>query len=270
MEFPRFWGDDVRGWLYKCEQFFRVNDVPDEHKVSLISKHIFNIALLWHELIVKIIGKDVTWLIYKHAILQRFGNVQNMQILIKEILRQTGIVVEYSDACKSLFGIMSFLSDMGEDETHFVDLFIEGLRSRIGSVVRSLNNSWEVISESCKENRNTCGDGIKVNLRKNRTLDGVVMDGEPVFVKANKECFIEMTLDPQGRMQTAREKDDLELEYWNEIVYKCMGKSKGEFISRSGAAGLGLIYSGYIRGKNVHEPGLVLEDQAGRSMALLG
>ncbi|GJZ27442.1 hypothetical protein Tco_0571695 [Tanacetum coccineum] len=146
----------------------------------------------------------------------------------------------------------------------------------------SLNNSWEVINESCKENRNTCGDGIKVNLRKNRTLDGVVMDGEPVFVKANKECFIEMTLDPQGRMQTAREKDDLELEYWNEIVYKCMGKSKGEFISstklvfdaggewphrknerkgakgheccvRSGAAGLYLIYSGYIRGKNVHD-----------------
>ncbi|GKE17690.1 hypothetical protein Tco_1425267, partial [Tanacetum coccineum] len=51
------------------------------------------------------------------------------------------------------------------------------------------------------------------------------------FVKADKECFIEMALDPQGRMQTAREKDDLEPEYWNGIVYKCIGKSKGEFIS---------------------------------------
>ncbi|GKF66673.1 hypothetical protein Tco_0193190, partial [Tanacetum coccineum] len=39
--------------------------------------------------------------------------------------------------------------------------------------------------------------GLKVNLRKNRTLDGVVMDGEPIFVKADKECFIEMALDPQ-------------------------------------------------------------------------
>ncbi|GJY77728.1 hypothetical protein Tco_0483529 [Tanacetum coccineum] len=62
----------------------------------------------------------------------------------------------------------------------------------------SLNNSREVINESCKENGNTCGDGIKVNLRKNRTLDGVVMDREPVFVKVDKECFIEMALDPQG------------------------------------------------------------------------
>ncbi|GKA13564.1 hypothetical protein Tco_0693210 [Tanacetum coccineum] len=229
MEFPTFKGDDVRGWLYKCEQFFRINDVPGEHKV----------------------------------------------------------LVEYSDAFKSLFNIVSLLSDMGEDETHFVDLFIKGLHPGIGSVVRrfldkvskardesngfeskkssevddvvgnkdegrkecellasscdldgfddilgevtvrglkvknkslflpdsSLNNSREVINESCKENGNTCGDGIKVNLRKNRTLDGVVMDGEPVFVKVDKECFIEMALDPQGRMQPVREKDDLEPEY---------------------------------------------------------
>ncbi|GJT58336.1 reverse transcriptase domain-containing protein [Tanacetum coccineum] len=35
--------------------------------------------------------------------------------------------------------IMSFLSDMGEDETHFVDLFIEGLRLGIRSVVRRCN-----------------------------------------------------------------------------------------------------------------------------------
>ncbi|GJS03800.1 hypothetical protein Tco_0320308 [Tanacetum coccineum] len=33
---------------------------------------------------------------------------------------------------------------------------------------------------------------------------------------------------------------------------------------------LGLIYSGYIRGKNVHERGLVLEERAGRSMVLVG
>ena len=30
IEFPRFGGEDVRGWLYKCEQFFRVDNVPDE------------------------------------------------------------------------------------------------------------------------------------------------------------------------------------------------------------------------------------------------
>ncbi|GKF60921.1 hypothetical protein Tco_0177707, partial [Tanacetum coccineum] len=63
-----------------------------------------------------------------------------------------------------------------------------------------LDGFGEVINESCKEKGNTCGDGIKVNLRKNRTLDGVVMDREPVFVKVDKECFIEMALDPQGRM----------------------------------------------------------------------
>ncbi|GKC58591.1 hypothetical protein Tco_1086189 [Tanacetum coccineum] len=204
MEFPTFKGDDVRGWLYKCEQFFRINDVQ--------------------------------------------------------------VLVEYSDAFKSLFNIVSLLSDMGEDETHFVDLFIEGLHPGIGSVVRrfldkvskardesngfeskksSEGKGFEVSDVYVKESievKNGLVDGFvveavtcdldgfddilgEVTVRGLKNLDGVVMDGEPVFVKANKECFIEMALDPQGRMQTAREKDDLELEYRNEIVYKCMGRS---------------------------------------------
>nr|GFC55730.1 hypothetical protein [Tanacetum cinerariifolium] len=57
-----------------------------------------------------------------------------MQILIKEILRQTGTIIEYSDMFKSLFGIVSLL-----DGTHYVDLFIEGLRSKTGSVARRYN-----------------------------------------------------------------------------------------------------------------------------------
>nr|GFA20254.1 hypothetical protein [Tanacetum cinerariifolium] len=85
---------------------------------------------------VKIIGKDVAWTIYKDAMLQRFGNVQNMQFLSKKILKQTGTIVEYYDAFKSLFDIVSFLSDMGSAEIHFVDPFIEGLCLGIGNVVR--------------------------------------------------------------------------------------------------------------------------------------
>ncbi|GJZ89220.1 hypothetical protein Tco_0661002, partial [Tanacetum coccineum] len=32
IEFPKFGGDDVKGWMYKCEQFFKVDNVPDEQK----------------------------------------------------------------------------------------------------------------------------------------------------------------------------------------------------------------------------------------------
>nr|GEZ44123.1 Ty3/gypsy retrotransposon protein [Tanacetum cinerariifolium] len=30
IEFPKFGGDDVKRWMYKCEQFFKVDNVPDE------------------------------------------------------------------------------------------------------------------------------------------------------------------------------------------------------------------------------------------------
>nr|GEU43931.1 retrovirus-related Pol polyprotein from transposon TNT 1-94 [Tanacetum cinerariifolium] len=81
-----------------------------------------SIILDQEKVIVKIIGKDVTWLIYKHAILQRFDNVRIMQIIIKEILRQTG-----------------------EAETYFIDLFIEGLKLEIGNVVirRNPKSLWD-------------------------------------------------------------------------------------------------------------------------------
>lgn len=46
VEFPRFSGDDVRGWMFRCEQFFAIDNTPDEQKVRLIFVHLFDKALL--------------------------------------------------------------------------------------------------------------------------------------------------------------------------------------------------------------------------------
>ena len=74
IEFPKFGGDDVRGWLYKCEQFFRVDHIPDDQKVALISIHLFEIALMWHRQFLRFVGENVDWIVYKTAILKRFGS----------------------------------------------------------------------------------------------------------------------------------------------------------------------------------------------------
>ncbi|GKC53699.1 putative mitochondrial protein [Tanacetum coccineum] len=48
--FPKFGGDDVKGWMYKCEQFFKRQ-------------------------IMRLLGSDIVpWLVYRGAIMQRFGN----------------------------------------------------------------------------------------------------------------------------------------------------------------------------------------------------
>nr|GEX86122.1 reverse transcriptase [Tanacetum cinerariifolium] len=37
IEFPKFECDDVKGWMYKYEQFFKVNNVADEQKTLSVA-----------------------------------------------------------------------------------------------------------------------------------------------------------------------------------------------------------------------------------------
>nr|GEV41428.1 putative mitochondrial protein [Tanacetum cinerariifolium] len=49
IEFPKFNGDDVKGWLFRCNQFFKIDDVDDRDKVELVSIHVYDKALIWHQ-----------------------------------------------------------------------------------------------------------------------------------------------------------------------------------------------------------------------------
>ncbi|GJX95248.1 reverse transcriptase [Tanacetum coccineum] len=66
-------GEYVRGWLFKCEQFFKVDGVAEDQNVNLISIHLYDIALMWHIQFVRLMGDTVPWGAYMQAILQRFG-----------------------------------------------------------------------------------------------------------------------------------------------------------------------------------------------------
>ncbi|GJV37414.1 hypothetical protein Tco_1409891 [Tanacetum coccineum] len=61
------------------EQLFEVNNIPDESKVDFISTHLYEIDLKLHKHFLGIIRGKVAWVIYKEAILLRFGNIQNKQ-----------------------------------------------------------------------------------------------------------------------------------------------------------------------------------------------
>ena len=49
IEFPRFGGEDVLGWIYSCEQFFEVDNIADNVGVKVASIHLSDRALLWHQ-----------------------------------------------------------------------------------------------------------------------------------------------------------------------------------------------------------------------------
>lgn len=48
VEFLRFDGMKVKEWLYKCKQFFALDNTPPKSKVRLASNHLDDSALQWH------------------------------------------------------------------------------------------------------------------------------------------------------------------------------------------------------------------------------
>nr|GEW40090.1 integrase, catalytic region, zinc finger, CCHC-type, peptidase aspartic, catalytic [Tanacetum cinerariifolium] len=61
IEFPKFSGDDVKDWVYRCKQFFKVDGVPDRRKIQLASMHMFDAALVWYQQYMKKFPDNTPW-----------------------------------------------------------------------------------------------------------------------------------------------------------------------------------------------------------------
>jgi len=53
VNFPKFEGYDVQGWVYKCESFFEIDGIADCAKVRIASIHLEGKALLWYQSFIK-------------------------------------------------------------------------------------------------------------------------------------------------------------------------------------------------------------------------
>ena len=51
IEFPKFGGLDFKSWLYKCDQFFEIDETPSEAKVRIAAMHLEGKALQWHQVL---------------------------------------------------------------------------------------------------------------------------------------------------------------------------------------------------------------------------
>nr|GEU96796.1 hypothetical protein [Tanacetum cinerariifolium] len=130
LEFPKFGGDDFRGWLYKYEQFFEIDHVADPHKVQIASLHLVDIASLWHRQFVRLLGANVSWNSFKEAILLRFGNVFEDPIADIKNLRHTSTIGEYQNA----FDMLLSTTDLPEDQQ--ISFYIAGLQNDVQLAVK--------------------------------------------------------------------------------------------------------------------------------------
>ena len=130
IEFPRFNGDDVKSWLFRCRHFFRIDDVPENMKVELAAMHLSDRALVWHQQFLKNYGDGCDWDVYAEQALKRFGNVFEDPMVELKNLKQTSTVQVYQDKFEDL------LNRMNLTESLAMSLFIGGLKDEISMPVR--------------------------------------------------------------------------------------------------------------------------------------
>ncbi|GJS60183.1 putative mitochondrial protein [Tanacetum coccineum] len=130
VEFPKFSGDDVRGWIFRCEQFFLIDTIPEDQKVRLLSVHLFDKALMWHRQFIKVHGENATWPVYRDAIIQRFGTVFDNPIAELKNVKYTSNAKDYQDKFDDL------LSRVEVSVEHLVSLYLGGLPTELEMGVR--------------------------------------------------------------------------------------------------------------------------------------
>ncbi|XP_071689028.1 uncharacterized protein [Rutidosis leptorrhynchoides] len=124
VEFPRFDGSDVKDWLYRCKQFFEIDNLDDEEKIRIVSIHLYKKALTCHQQFMKLNG-PVEWVVYEQAILKRFGTTIEDPMAELKNLRQTGSIDSYYEEFEAL------LNKVELSVTQAINLFLGGLQKEI-------------------------------------------------------------------------------------------------------------------------------------------
>lgn len=133
VSFPHFSGDDLRGWVCRCDQFFEVDETPSFAKVKIAAIHLQGKALRWHQTYMKyrITGDVPSWEEYVRALNDRFGSMlyeDPMSELVN--LKQTSSVQNYLDQFDELLNCVSL------PQNHAMSCFLGGLKPEISLGVR--------------------------------------------------------------------------------------------------------------------------------------
>lgn len=123
VEFPKFWGDDLKSWLYKCEQFFMLDNVGDEARVKLAAIHLEGKALQWHQAYLRQRENAIpTWTEYVAELNGRFGDLYDDPMSELVSLKHRGSVKEYHDSFDTI------VSRLTLSKEYVLSCFLAGFR----------------------------------------------------------------------------------------------------------------------------------------------
>nr|GEX91735.1 hypothetical protein [Tanacetum cinerariifolium] len=160
IEFLKFSCDDVKDWVYRCKQFFKVDGVPDGRKIQVASMHMFDAALVWCKQFFKVDGvpdgrkiqvasmhmfdavlvwyqqyvkkypDNTPWEHFEVEVVKRFGVLYDDPIVKLKNLKQTGSVQTYQEAFEAL------LKRVDLPELVAVSMFMGGLKHEVRTPMR--------------------------------------------------------------------------------------------------------------------------------------
>lgn len=132
MDCLRFFGDDLRSWLFKIEQFFSIENVANEDKVSIAALQLEGKVIQWHLSFMRYRQylQPPTWTKYVMAIVDRFGTDFDDPMEELKKIKQVGSVKEYQAVFEK------YLTRVKLSEENVISCYIGGLKPDLNIVVK--------------------------------------------------------------------------------------------------------------------------------------
>ncbi|KAG8387730.1 hypothetical protein BUALT_Bualt02G0051800 [Buddleja alternifolia] len=146
VEFPKFRGEDLRGWVYRCEQFFEVDDTPPDAKVRIAAVHLEGKALQWHQIFMKsrLTRELPNWEDYVRALNERFGALlyeDPMSELVN--LKQNGTIQDYLDKFDELVNCVELSEQYAVHQTENTDGILYVLTTVTTDLLQKIKEGWD-------------------------------------------------------------------------------------------------------------------------------
>ncbi|MCH88177.1 hypothetical protein A2U01_0009060, partial [Trifolium medium] len=134
VEFPRFDGKNVRDWLYKCDQFFLLDETPAVSRVRLASIHLDGLALQWHlNYMRQKFDIYPPWHQYVTDVTARFGDVYEDPLSSLLQIKHSGKIQDYIDRFELALTQVNLIPE------HSLSIFLAGLEHNTQMHVRMFN-----------------------------------------------------------------------------------------------------------------------------------
>lgn len=133
--FLDFFGNDLRSWLFKAEQFFQIDRVPVEERVMVASLHLEGEATEWHQAFMKYMSytQPPTWAEYAMILTEKFReNYDDPMEELKKIV-QTSNVRDYQTTFERS------LTRVNLSQENAINCFIGGLKEQVYIAVKMTN-----------------------------------------------------------------------------------------------------------------------------------